>query len=48
LEARASSRPTATGRELEARKLARLLVLVRIHALGGTGEKDIAALFGLG
>jgi len=41
-------RSTATGRELKARKLARLLVLIRIHALGGAAEKRIADLSGLG
>jgi hypothetical protein len=39
------SRSTATGRELKARKLARLLVLARIQALGGAGEKGIADSF---
>jgi len=37
-----SRRPTATGRELEARKLARLLVLIRGDGLGGAGGKGIA------
>jgi len=41
-------RAIATGRELKARKLARLLLLVRIHARRGASEKDIADLFGLG